>query len=179
MKVKDLVFMAMYIALALVLDYVSELIPFLQMPMGGSINLAVIPVIVASYHMGWKNGALVGLLWWFVGFIMFGFNRWYLNPAQYLLDYIIPAAILGFASIMPKFGMKNNLYTGIVIVSVLRFACNLLSGVFFYFPEGSAPGSLGAWIYSFNYNIWYNLATMVAAIIIAPILIKRLPHTKF
>lgn len=178
MKVKDLVFMGMYVALALVLEYISQIIPILQMPLGGSINLGVIPIILASYHLGWKNGFSAGFLWWFVGFTLFGFNRWYLNPAQYFLDYLIPDTIIGLAVLMPKLFMKNNLYTGIVLVSVIRFLANVLSGVFFYFPEGSAPGSVGAWVYSLNYNLWYNLATMVVAIIIAPILIKRIPMRK-
>ena len=73
-NVKDLCYMALYVALAVVLDYVSALIPFLQMPNGGSINLAVIPVFVASYHLGAKKGVAVGLLWWLVGFMM-GFNN--------------------------------------------------------------------------------------------------------
>ena len=83
MKIKDLVYMAVYIALALVLDYISQLIPFLQMPQGGCINLAVIPVIISSYHLGWKKGLSVGFLWWIVGFLFLGLNRWYLNPMQY------------------------------------------------------------------------------------------------
>ena len=170
--------MGMYIALALVLDYISQINPILQMPLGGSINLGVIPIIMASYHLGWKKGVSAGLLWWFVGFALFGLNRWYLNPTQYLLDYLVPDAIIGMACVMPKLFMKNNLYTGIVLVCVIRFISNVLSGVFFYFPEGSAPGSIGSWIYSINYNVWYNLATMVVAIIIAPILIKRIPMDK-
>ena len=40
---------------------VGNMIPFLQMPNGGSIELELIPLMIASYHLGWKYGALCGL----------------------------------------------------------------------------------------------------------------------
>ena len=172
-KIKFMVFIALYAALALVLDYVSALIPFLQMPQGGSINLAVIPVFVASYQLGWKGGAATGLVWWLVGWIM-GLNSWYVSPMQYALDYIIPAAICGFASAMPRIGKLSNIYTGVAAMMILKFASHVLSGVYYWPPEGAARGSVPAWTYSLGYNLWYNLATMIVALILVPLLINRL-----
>lgn len=177
MKVKDLVYMSMYVALCLVLDYVSQMIPFLQMPSGGSINLAVVPAIIASYHLGVKKGVTVGILWWVVGFIL-GLNNWFLNPAQYLFDYIIPAAICGVACLMPRIGKMSNIYTGVIVVSLIRFACTLLSGAYFWPPEGTVAGTAAAWIYSLSYNSYYNLATMVVALILVPIVISRIKDTQ-
>lgn len=172
-NVKDLSYMALYVALAVVLDYVSKIIPLLQMPNGGSINLAVIPVLIASYHLGWKKGLSVGLLWWLVGFMM-GLNEWYLNPMQYLLDYIVPACICGFASIMPKIGKISNVTIGVTVMMFAKFASHVLAGVYYWPPEGDVAGSLGAWIYSLSYNAWYNLATLIVALILVPMLLNRL-----
>ena len=171
-KTRDLIFISFYTALAVVLDIVSGLIPFLQMPQGGSINLAVVPVFVASYHLGWKKGIVTGLLWWLVGFLMGG-NNWFVDPMQYALDYLVPAVICGLASIMPKIGKLSNVYSGVVVMMVLKFASHLLSGVYYWPPEGAARGSIGAWSYSFGYNLWYNLATLVVALILVPILVNR------
>lgn len=173
LSVKDLVLMAFYAALALVLDYVSAMIPFLQMPQGGSINLAVVPVFVASYHLGWKKGLVSGLLWWLIGFIM-GLNNWYVDPMQYALDYIIPAAICGLAAILPRIGSISNLYSGVVVMMILKFISHVLSGVYYWPPEGAARGSVAAWTYSLGYNLWYNLATLVVALILVPLLVNRL-----
>ena len=47
-KTRKIVFVGLYIALAVVLQYVSGLIPFLQMPNGGNIDLGVIPVLITN-----------------------------------------------------------------------------------------------------------------------------------
>lgn len=168
-----LVFIALYSAMAVMFDYLNQFIPFLKMPNGGSINIAVIPVFVASYQLGWKSGVVTGLLWWLIG-LMFGLNNFMVSPMQVALDYVIPAIICGFASFFPRLGKLSNLYTGITATMILKFASHLIAGAIFWFPEGEAAGSAGAWIYSLNYNIWYNLATLIVAIILTPLLIKRL-----
>ncbi len=176
-KVKDLVLMAFYAALALVLDYVSAMIPFLQMPQGGSINLAVIPVFVASYHLGWKKGIATGLLWWLIGFLM-GLNNWFVDPMQYALDYIIPAVICGMAALLPRIKNIPNIYSGVVVMMIIKFISHVLSGVYYWPPEGAARGSMAAWTYSLGYNLWYNLATLIVALIIVPLIIKRLSKNR-
>ncbi|MBQ7889816.1 MAG: energy-coupled thiamine transporter ThiT [Erysipelotrichaceae bacterium] len=170
---RDLIFIAFYVAMAVVLDIVSAMIPFLQMPQGGSINLAVIPVFVASYHLGWKKGVVTGLLWWLVGFLMGG-NNWFVDPMQYALDYLIPAVICGLAAILPRIGKISNVYSGVVVMMILKFASHVLSGVYYWPPEGAAQGSIGAWTYSLGYNFYYNLATLIVAILVVPVLIQRL-----
>lgn len=172
-QVKNFVYVAFYAALALVLDYVSAMIPFLQMPQGGSINLAVIPIFVASYHLGWNQGAFAGLLWWAIGWL-FGLNNWFVSPMQYALDYIIPAIICGFAALMPRIGKLSNIYTGVTAMMILKFASHVLAGVYYWPPEGAARGSAAAWTYSLGYNLWYNLATLIVALIITPLLISRI-----
>ncbi len=174
----DLSFMGAYIALAVVLEYVNKLIPFLQMPQGGSINLAVIPVYLASYHLGFKKGLIVGAGWWLVGFI-FGEYKYYLNPMQYTLDYFVPMLIVGLASIFPKVGRISNLYTGVFVSGIIRFLSTLVSGAIYWPPENSVAGSTLAWINSFSYNLYYNLATLIVAIILVPLVIDSLKATKY
>ncbi len=173
LSVRDLVLMAFYAALALVLDYVSAMIPFLQMPKGGSINLAVIPVFVASYHLGWKKGAVTGILWWLIGFLM-GLNNWFVDPFQYALDYVIPAVICGLAACLPKIGKVSNLYSGVIVMMIFKFLSHVLAGVYYWPPEGAARGSWPAWTYSLGYNLWYNLATLVVALVLVTLLVKKL-----
>ena len=176
-EVLDLTYMALYIALAIVLDYIGQFIPILQMPNGGSINIAIIPVLLASYHLGWKKGVGVGLGWWLIGF-MYGLNNWYLNPMQYLLDYILPMAGVGLASLLPKVSKISNVYIGIVVVGLLRLASTVLSGVYYWPPEGSVAGSGAAWAFSLSYNSPYNISTIIVALILVPIVINVVKKSK-
>ena len=77
-KTKELVLIALFIALAIVLDFVKEMLPFLNMPSGGSVNIALIPVVVGSFVLGYKKGIVIGLMWWLLTFVM-GMNRWFIS----------------------------------------------------------------------------------------------------
>lgn len=167
-----LAYMALYAALCVVLQYAAQLIPFLQMPNGGSIELGYAALFTASYHLGWKKGIAVGLLWWLLGFL-FGFNAYYVSPMQYFLDYLAPVAVCGAAALVPAKNEKGIL-AGVGAAMLLKYASTVLSGVYFWFPEGSAAGSSAAWIYSLGYNAWYNLATMIVCMILVPLMIQRL-----
>ena len=175
-EVLNLVFMAFYVALSLVLTYLNELFPIIQMPNGGSLEYAVIACFVASYHLGWVRGVVVSLLSWVIG-TFFGMHHYIITPMQTLLDYVIPYGLLGLASLFPRIKLGNitisNVYTGIVGCMFMKYVSHVLSGVYFYFPEGEAAGSLAAWIYSaWTYNLAYNLVTLVVALIVTPLLIK-------
>ena len=173
-SVKQVTFVAMYTALAVILELLSRVIP--SLPQGGSIELGLIPVFIASYHLGFSKGLLVGALWWLVGLITGG-NNYYLTFLQYCFDYIIPFCICGIASLFPRIKKISNLYTGIVGTMILKYFSHVLSGVFFfaeYGPEGSATGNAIAWGYSLSYNLSYNLVTMIICLIVVPILVNRL-----
>ncbi|NLH63988.1 MAG: hypothetical protein GX478_07325 [Erysipelotrichaceae bacterium] len=173
--IRIMAYMAFYSALYVVLWYVSKLIPFLVMPDGGSIELEYIALFVASYHLGWKKGLGVGALSWLLVFL-FGGEKFFLSPIQYCLDYFVPFAVIALACVFAGH-TKYNYYIGVVVSMLLKWFSNVISGVFFYFPEGSAAGSWAAWTYSITYNTWYNLATMIICVIAVPLLVKALKKT--
>ena len=175
-KTKNIAFIGLYAALAIVLQYVSSLIPFLQMPKGGNIDLGVIPIFMASYQLGYKTGIITGLLCWLLAWIVGISGQWFLTIPQYLLDYLIPVSICGIASLFPKIGKISNIYTGITGSMILKYIAHVLSGVYWWFPETTYAGSLASWIYSLSYNLYYNLATLIVAIIVVQILVNRLSN---
>lgn len=176
-KTRDYVFIGLYSALTVVLAYFSKMIPFLQMPQGGSIELYLIPTFICSYHLGWKSGVGAGLLGFLASRIVGISGDWYLTPIQYLLDYIVPACVCGFASLLPNVGKSKNICLGVVTTMILKYLSNVLAGVYFWFPETSYAGSIASWTYSLGYNLYYNLATLVIAVILVPILCARLSKT--
>lgn len=173
----QIAYMALYAALYVVLKkFVGDMIPFLQMPQGGSIEIELLVLFVASYHLGWKKGILTGILCWLITFVM-GSGRWFVSVPQYSLDYFLPLFAVGSASVMWKKDSKGYDYMTVIIAMAIKWLCNVLSGTFFWFPEGSAAGSGAAWVNSIAYNTPYNVATLIVCVLLVPPLVKRLKKT--
>ncbi len=160
MKVKNLVLMAMYIALFVVFDVFSNMINILQMPNGGSVSLSVIPLLIASYHLGVKNGLIVGcgsvLLMFITG------PMYTTNILSFILDYFVAFAVYGLAS-----GFKNikHFYVGVLVVNFIRFLSSTIAGVVCW--EVPLWGSI-------TYNATYMIPTTIMCLIVVPLLMLSL-----
>ena len=171
-KTKKMILISIFVALSLVLDYIKSFIPFLNMPSGGSINIALIPICVCSFYLGIKDGIISGFFWWSISSLI-GLNSWFLNVPQYLVDYVLPSIIPGISSIFYK---KNNIVSiefGILVSMILRTICLLVSGAIFW-PDGVAANSNAAWIGSAVYNLPYSIATTIMLMIVIPIILKAI-----
>ena len=176
-KTRDIILIALYVALAIVVDYFKEMLTFLNMPMGGSINIALIPVVIGSFHLGPVKGAVIGFLWWLVS-SLFGLNPYFINIVQYLLDYIVPSVIIGAASIFYKKHTVLEAEVGIFLTMAIRTLSIIVSGVYFW-PDGVAAGSWAAWTASLSYNLPYCIATGAMLMVVVPIVMSRIkPITK-
>lgn len=171
-KTRELVLIALFVALAVVLDYVKELLPFLNMPNGGSINIALLPIVIGSFVLGYKKGIVIGLMWWLLTFIM-GMNRWFISMPQYLLDYIIPSGIIGISSIFYHKRKVYEVILGIILAMIIRTASILVSGAI-YWPGDAASGSVAAWAGSLSYNLPYSIATLLMLIVVSPVILKSI-----
>ena len=170
-KNKRLVFISIYVCLALVLDYIKSFIPFLNMPSGGSVNIALIPIVLCSFIMGYKDGFIAGTLWWLISSLL-GLNNYIISIPQYIVDYILPSIIIGACSI---FYVKKNMYEveiGIFIMMFTRTLLLIISGAYFW-PGDLASGSLAAWIFSISYNLPYSFLTYLMLAFTIPIILKR------
>ena len=95
------------------------------------------------------------------------------GPWSVLLDYVLPLAVCGVAPLIKTIKVKNiPIYWGIVVAMILKYLSHFASGAFLfaeYAPEGMNP-----LVYSFFYNLYYNLGTLVLCMIVVPILYDRL-----
>lgn len=173
-KTRNIVFIALYVALAISLDYIKELLPFLNMRAGGSINIALIPIVVASFHLGVKKGIVTGLMWWLLSFVL-GLNKWFICLPQYLLDYIIPSGIVGISSLFYKNKTSKEIILGIILMMIIRTTSIIVSGAY-YWPGELASGSKAAFIYSLSYNLPYSVLTCLMLVILIPIILKSLKN---
>ena len=167
-----MIMITIYVAITLVLDFVKEMIPFLNMPQGGSVNIALIPIVLLSFHLGVREGLTAGALWWLISSIM-GMNEWFLSVPQYIVDYILPSVVIGAAAIVYRNGKMLEAEAGIFAVMLVRTFLLVLSGVYFW-PDGVAAGSAAAWIASLGYNLPYSIATTIMLMFVIPVLLKTL-----
>jgi thiamine transporter len=158
--VKDLVLMAFYVALFMVLDTFINTLPILQMPNGGSLGLSTIALLMASYHLGWKKGLLVAVVSVFAQFVT---GPMYTpNLLGFLLDYLIAFSVYGIASLFPNI---KCFYTGVLITNFVRFVCSTVSGCIVW--QTALWGSI-------TYNAYYMIPTAILGLVIIPLLYKAL-----
>ncbi len=169
LSVKAMAFIAMFMALQVVLEYVFNLIP--GQPQGGTITLSLLPIVLASYLIGGKYGLIVGCGATVLQFAL-GMAKFY-GPWSLFLDYLIPLTVCGAAVWFKNFKLKNyTIYTGIILTMILKFVSHYFSGAWLfaeYAPDGISP-----WIYSFGYNLAYCLPTLVITYVAFLIIYPRL-----
>ncbi|MFI3284708.1 MAG: energy-coupled thiamine transporter ThiT [Erysipelotrichaceae bacterium] len=164
MTVKDLVFMAMYMAMFMALDVIVNYYQILQMPQGGSLGVSVIPLLICSYHLGWKKGVLSCVC---AVMLMFITGPMYTpNILGFLLDYLFAFGVYGFASILPNY---RYFYTGVLVSNVIRYVLHVVSGMIIW--QTPLWGSL-------TYNFFYMAATLVLCMVMVPLLMSRISPLK-
>lgn len=156
--------MAIYVALFIGLDYVSNQIGFFKMPNGGTIGISTIVLLVASYRLGWRKGVLVALLTLPLQFMTSPIYS--VDLLDFIFEYVIAFSIYGFASVFPNIGKPLPVYSGIIIVNMLRLAIHVFAGVVYW---------KATWWGSLSYNAWYMIPTLIVGLILTPMILKRLP----
>lgn len=158
-------------ALAIALAFVLGLITVFRMPLGGSISLEMVPLILLALRQGWKVGALAGAAY---GLINLAVSPVILHPVQVLFDYPLPFAALGLAGLFSP--AVRGAIIGTVVAVLARFAAHFVSGVVFfasYAPEGWNP-----YVYSAAYNAAYLLPSLVIALVVVVALLRALENAQ-
>lgn len=159
-----------------------------RLPWGGSLSLKILPLLYLAVWRGPRAGAAGGLI---TGLVTLAIDPVILHPVQVLLDYIAPYLAIGLAG---WFGRMPR--TGILIVSIVRLASHVISGVVFFaayappelntqtyrfledFLGLSVPfllrDSAAPWLYSFLYNGSLIVPETVIMVLLLPSLLKRL-----
>ncbi len=141
------------LGVAFVFEAISTFIPFLHMPQGGSVSVAMLPIFIIAYRHGLKYGLISGFIF---GLFNYAINPWFVHWAQILIDYGIAFTVIGFAGVF-KNALENDrqFVNGILLGGFLRYLAHSVSGVIFY---REYAGEEGAFIYSF---VLYNLPYML------------------
>ncbi|MFC1744460.1 energy-coupled thiamine transporter ThiT [Candidatus Riflebacteria bacterium] len=144
--------------LFLSLSILFSFIKILQLPTGGTVSIAAMPILIFSLRYGTLSGIGLGILAGFTNFlqtpVLVNVSSFTLVTAQVFLDYLAPALLLAFVGI---FGKKSiiQIISGLFFVYCLKFVSHVSSGYLFfahYAPEGWNP---------LSYSIIYNSSYLV------------------
>lgn len=162
---KTMSYMAIFAALQIVLEYLTQFTP--TMPQGGNISFSLVVIILCSYLMGASYGFVVSLVCVGLHFVL-GLATFY-GPLSIIFDYLLPMAIVGVVGLIPLIKVKQvDIPIGIIIVMILKTICHLISG--WYAFATPLEGNL-------SYNIPYNLVTLIVCFGLFMILYPRLKNT--
>ena len=154
-------------SLAIALAFVLGFFKFFQMPLGGSVSLEMVPLILLALRQGWRVGAVAGAAY---GLLNLAVNPIVLHPVQVLFDYPLPFAALGLAGLFPP--TMRGAVVGTVVAVLGRFAAHFVSGVAFfasYAPEGWNP-----YLYSAAYNAAYLVPSLAITLVAVVLLLRAL-----
>ncbi|MEH7417731.1 energy-coupled thiamine transporter ThiT [Neobacillus drentensis] len=173
---------AVFTALAYLLDFVAGIVSLKIWPQGGSISIAMVPIFLVAYRWGIKGGLLTGFLLGFLQFVL-GFSQVY-TIVQGIIDYFIAFSVVGFSGVFASVTKKaiddqnkgkwmSYVISGAFLGSALRYICHVISGIVFfgeYAPKGQPVA-----IYSLLYNGTYMLPNFIISAIFTIVLISALP----
>lgn len=130
-KVRMLTEGAVCIALAEILSF----LPLYKMPWGGSVDLAMLPIILYCVRWGFGAGMVASfahavLQMLFEGGIAIGWQRH--HPG----DFIVAYSVLGLAGLF-----KGNFFLGTVVACVARFLVHYVVGATIWAEYSPRPSS--------------------------------------
>ena len=156
---------AFFAAFAFILD----LLPSIQLAPWMSISFAMVPIFILAFRWGVKVGLLSGFLWGLLQVVLG--NAYYLAPIQFLIEYFLAFAFVGYAGLFYKTiqthfqtGAKKKALLWVIIAtlvgSLARYFWHFVAGVVFwgeYAPEGTSP---------VIYSLIVNGVTMIGAFVL-------------
>lgn len=161
---------AIMLALAIVLNYLSKVL-FANMPSGGSVSLAMFPMLFYAHRWGLGNGLLMGFAYGLLDMLLDGGYAW--GWQSIMLDYLAAYTALGLGGLFK--GKDWGIFSGIAVGCLGRFIVHYISGITIYkilVPtevEGFGVFS-NPHIYSLVYNGVYMIPNMIIAMVIAAVL---------
>ncbi len=179
---------AIFAAVGFVLDALQSGLFKAVFPNGGSIGIAMVPVLIIAYRRGFRSGVLCGLI---VSVLQMLSGIYIIQGAilendflkvcgpfiQIMLDYVLGYTLIGFAGLFSKAYKASNglkfVVLGTCVGGLLKFMSHFLAGVLFW--PGELWGVTGAG-YSALYNGLYCIPNIIVAVVIMVIIAKYYPQ---
>ena len=182
--IKTICEVGIFAALGYVLDELQGIISKGLFINGGSIGFAMIAVLIIAYRRGWLPAILTGLI---MGGLDIATSAYILHPAQLLLDYILPYAVVGLAGIFKfifdKVKTKRQkifwICIGTLVGGLAKLLSHYLAGIIFWAdPENFAWGlqNMNPYLYCFIYNFSFIGPSIILTGALLIVLYLRAPR---
>ncbi len=181
----DIVISAMMLALALAIKGISQLIPFSNLPYGGSITIILVPLCLVGLLCGPVWGIIVPVLFSVFNFLWDGVSSWTANTSAVILtlflDYIVAFGFCGISSLFRKPFFEKKAYAPLLAVllsGILRLVSHFFSGVIVWNNIWDYEGpivmdwSKAGITYSLVYNTSYMIPTIILSLLVMAYLLK-------
>ena len=187
-SIKAITEIGIFAAIGFLLDALQTVLSKTLFLSGGSIGLAMLPVLIISFRRGLSSGIFCGLiislLQMLGGIYVISGNSMdndFLKISapfiQISLDYVLSYTVVGISGILSKSFISKKKYQyliiGGIIGGVLKYLMHFLSGTFFW--PGEIFGIKG-WMYSLIYNGLYCIPNMIICCIFLVIIYKFYPQ---
>ena len=159
---------AIFVALAQVISYLK----LFELPQGGSITVAMLPIFLYCARWGFGPGMIASFVYSVLQLLLDGAYAW--GWQSMLLDYLAAFTPLGLAGVFK--GKKWGIFAGTVVGCLGRFVIHYISGVTIYRIVApteflnttySSPA-----LYSLVYNGSYMLPNALIALVLAAVLYR-------
>jgi len=170
MSTREFTEISIMIALTAVFEILFSSIGITLFPQGGSVSLALLPLIVITLRLGFVKGLIASAVYGVFQFVL-PVPVFFLTPLQYSFDYIVPTIAVVLVLALGR--KKNQVVLGVVLVFLAKYVSHVLAGVIFW--SEFAPEGFNAWTWSFYYNATYVLPSMVLSALVIWILLQRYP----
>ena len=167
---------AVMVALAIILGQLR----LYRLPNGGSITIAILPLVFFAIRYGAGWGFLAGFVFGGLDYIVGqGIS---IDWTTIICDYFLAYGLLGLGAGICK-GRKWSAYTGTLLGGALMFLSSYLVGVFVWgkwMPEEFLGMTMTTpWFYSFLYNIIWAGPDIVLTLIIFAVFYQLRPMRRF
>ena len=168
-KARTITEAAMLIAIAQILSYLV----LYRFPQGGSVDAAMLPIILFAVRHGAGWGTLAGLVFGALQYI--AGNGIAIDWTSMVVDYLVAFAVLGLGAGLVK-GRRHAMITGTLLGSILRFIAHYVVGAVVwgkYMPETFFGMTMTTpWFYSLLYNAPYMIGSTAIVLVLVALLNK-------
>ena len=168
LKLRALCEGAIMVAVAQILSFIK----LWEMPWGGSVVLAMVPIILYAVRWGFGPGLLASFVF---GVLQFVFDGGFAIGWQSIIgDYLLAFTVLGIAGLCHN--KKGGIFTGTVIGGLARFLVHYVVGATIwaaYMPDEFFGLTMHSpWFYSLLYNLAYMLPNIAITLLVFALLWK-------
>ena len=159
---------AILVAAAQLLSYLR----LWRMPWGGSVVLAMVPIVLYAIRWGFARGLFAGFVF---GILQFTLDGGFAIGWQSIIgDYLLAYTAVGFAGLCR--GRKGAVFTGTLLGGGVRFLVHFVVGATVwaaYMPEEFFGMTMTSpWFYSLLYNLAYMIPNIAVTLLVFAVLYR-------